>query len=196
MAEKEYIKLTPARQRAGLAILSVSRSRLWLGKDHLLLVTTDGYTETYKRFYFRDIQALFIRGTERQTIIGAVTGLLTALFVAIGIGASAIELRWTFGVLAATCAIPFLMNLVYGPTCACQLRTAVQTEDLPSLSRVRRARKVFARIRPLIAAAQGELNPEEIPSRMRESVLQPAAPPQPAFPAAPSDGPGAPPFIS
>ena len=77
-------------------------------------------------------------------------------------------------------AIPFVVNNVRGATCACQLRTAVQIEDLPSLSRLRRTRKVLAKIRPLIAAAQGgELPAEAVSAQMREwavssPVVEPA----------------------
>ena len=43
---------------------------------------------------------------------------------------------------------------------ACTIRTAVQTEELPSLNRVRKADKVLARIRPLIESAQRHEVPE------------------------------------
>ena len=44
MAEKEYRKLTPPRRTAGFAIVSVTRSNLWLGRDHLLCIEAEGYT--------------------------------------------------------------------------------------------------------------------------------------------------------
>ena len=174
MAEREYIKLTPLRQRRGFAIFSTSRSNLWLGSDHLLCVETEGYTESYKRFYFRDLQAITLRQTNRAVILTAVTGGMTAIFGALALAMSAIEGRWIFGILASICAVPLLVNLLYGPTCACQLRTAVQTEDVPSMGRIRRARKVFARLRPLIAEAQGQLAAEEIPLRFLELHATPA----------------------
>src|ERR1041384_6408100 len=174
MAEPQYIKLTPRRQHAGFAVISVTRSNLWLGKDHLLCVETEGYTERYKRFYFRDIQAVTIRRTNRFLILTAVLGGMTAIFGALTLATSAVELRWVLGVIAAVCAVPFVINLIYGPTCTCQLRTAVQTENVPSLSRVARAQRVLARIRPLIAEAQGQLAPEEISVRFQE-LMRPAA---------------------
>lgn len=176
MAEREYIKLTPLRQRRGFAVVSSSRSNLWLGKDHVLCVETEGYTESYKRFYFRDIQAITLRKTVRMWILAIVTGLFTGLFSIVALAVPAIEARWVFGILAVICAIPFLLNFLYGPTCACRLRTAVQTEDMPSMGRVRRARKIIARLRPLIAEAQGQLAPEEIPVRFQE-LMQPTAAP-------------------
>jgi hypothetical protein len=57
------------------------------------------------------------------------------------------------------------------------LRTAVQIEQLASLSRLRRARKVLDRLRPLIAEAQGPLGPEEIGARMPELAGVAAADP-------------------
>src|SRR5882724_2221817 len=41
---------------AGLAGVS----SLWLGPDHLLVVEIAGITEKYRRFYFRDIQAVIV----------------------------------------------------------------------------------------------------------------------------------------
>jgi len=172
VATKEYIKLTSTRKRAGFAIFTVSRAQVWRGPDHLLLVITNGYTETYKRFYFRDIQSLLIRRTDRQKIIALVTGLLTAIFGAVAIVTTTIEVRWVFGILAITTLIPFVLNLLLGQTCICHLRTAVQTEEISPLSRVNRARRFLEKVRPLIAEAQGELTVEEVDMKMREFVSQ------------------------
>lgn len=176
MAEREYTKLTPPRQRRGFAVISSSRANLWLGKDHLLCIETEGYTEAYKRFYFRDIQAITLRKTVRMLVLAIVTGLFTGLFAFVTLAADDVAAKWTFGILAAIGAIPFSLNFIYGPTCACQLRTAVQTEDVPSMGRVRRARKVIARLRPLIAEAQGQLNGEDVPQLMQALATGDTAP--------------------
>lgn len=195
MAESEYTRLTPMRKRAGFAIFTVSRSGLWLGADHLLCVESEGYNETYKRFYFRDIQAIVLRRTHRMLGIAIATGLITGLFVLIALTAPPAEVKWTFGVLAGVAAIPFVVNLAYGPTCQCQLRTAVQTEEMPSMGRVRRARKAMERIRPLIAEAQGTVRPEELTERIQQlenPESAPAAGTTPLAPELPSET--APPF--
>jgi hypothetical protein len=67
-------------------------------------------------------------------------------------------------------------NNILGTTCTVFLRTAVQVEEIACLSRVRRASNVLDRIRPFIAAAQGELPPEEISARIRELFDSAAAP--------------------
>lgn len=174
MPVREYTQLTPPRRTATFGVVSVTRSNLWLGMDHLLCVETEGYTEKYRRFYFRDIQAITLRRTNRALVFGVVTGALTAVFALLVLAIDDIAGKWVFGILGGVCAIPFILNFIYGPTCKCELRTAVQTENVPSMSRVRRARKVINRIRPLIAEAQGQLAAEEIPLRFREMIAAPA----------------------
>jgi len=182
MAEEQYQRLTRARTRAGFAVVSAARSSLWLGTDHLLCVVSTGYSENYKRFYFRDIQAIVIQKTERRKVWNWALGTPTVICLAvwgfnlllsrgsIGLGAN---LMGTIGTLAF--ALPLAINNALGPTTIGYLRTAVQTEELPSLSRLRRVRRVLARLRPLITQAQGQLAPEEISARMRELAQSPAS---------------------
>jgi len=183
MAAREYLKLTPLRRTAGFAVVTVTRSNLWLGSDHLLCVETEGFNENYRRFYFRDIQAVTLRRTNRALVLGLVTGALTALFGLLMIMVSDVTGKWFLGILGGVCAIPFFVNLLYGPSCTCELRTAVQTENVPSLGRVRRAHRVLNRIRPLIAAAQGQMSAEEIALRFQERVAPPGSEPPLAQPA-------------
>ncbi|HWI55617.1 MAG TPA: hypothetical protein VNZ22_00220, partial [Bacillota bacterium] len=88
MAEPDhpaYERLTRAYPRSGFAVAVAARSSLWLGPDHLLCIETTGYTETYKRFYFRDIQAVLIRQTKRQRNWTLAFGGLSLLFTIIAI---------------------------------------------------------------------------------------------------------------
>ena len=186
MASPEYQRLTRARSRGGFAVAVASRTSLWLGKDHLLFVESNGYTETYKRFYFRDIQALIVQRTQVFTVVNLVLTIFFVLALAPALVAQEMGMRIFLFSAAGFFGLPLLINILRGRTCRCFLRTAVQIEQLPPLSRVRRAQKVFARIRPLIAAAQGgELSPEVISARMRELV-----PSYTAVPAAAADNPG------
>ena len=80
MAEKQYERLTRARRRqAGFVAATYIRTSLWLGKDHLLCIDSNGYSETYKRFYFQDIQAVSIRLTQRRQVWNWVLGVPTAI---------------------------------------------------------------------------------------------------------------------
>ena len=156
--EKEYIRL-PGRRRVTLGF---SRNSLWLGKDHVLHVINRGYTEDYRRFYYRDIQAILVRETASGTIINTILGFITGanlLLLLIG------WLRWQwepFALIPLAIAtglwlLIFLFQATSGPTCVCHLRTAVQFEVLPSLFRVRTARKAVVLLRQRIEAVQGSL---------------------------------------
>ena len=152
---KKYQKLPGRGMRRG-AFLQVTAtfSRLWLGEDHLLLVDSNGFAESYKRFFFRDIEAIVLTRTRRGLIWNWVW-LTLALLCGIGCFFTSGAWRISLGVVMAFFLFFALLNFLFGPTCNCQLTTAAQTEQLASLHRVRRATKVLAQLRPLIAGAQG-----------------------------------------
>jgi len=180
----QFTRLTRTRSRAMFGIISTGRCSLWLGNDHLLAVEANGYTENYKRFHFQDIQAILIRQTKHRTVWSLIYGGLALLFAAVGFGPGDFTMAVIFGPVAGLALLVLVLNLVAGPTCATQLRTAVQLEELPSLARIRKTRKVLARLQPLIAAAQGNLSPEELPGRIREwreSQTVGLVPDQPGF---------------
>jgi hypothetical protein len=179
MATQKYKRLTRERSSGGIGIVAVSRSSLWLGEDHLLLVDSIGYSENYKRFFFRDIQAVTIRKTKTRLVWNLILGVLLAVSILITWSAS---IDWrepgtvvVLSILLAVFGIPLLLNNLFGATCACEIRTAVQTESLPSLNRMPKTRRVMNRIRPMISAAQGQLTGEEVTARLRETVREPAA---------------------
>ncbi|HVU38792.1 MAG TPA: hypothetical protein VHC95_10690 [Opitutales bacterium] len=181
MSEKEYTRLTRARRRLGEGVLTVSASfaSLWLGRDHLLCIDGTGFSEEYKRFYFRDIQAFTLRRTSRRLVIALLLGVplaLLLLMAAANLGSTGDETGfWVCTCLAVIFGVPFLYNLFAGPSVRCYLQTAVQTEELPPLNRLRRANKVINRLRPLIAQAQGEISREELPQRVAEVQAAAAA---------------------
>jgi hypothetical protein len=162
MAEREYRRLTRTRTRSVFGIVSTARTSLWLGKDHLLCIDMAGYAETYKRFYFRDIQAIYFRRTIEWLIVALILGAFAAMLGLLAIlGGNAI-VAWICGSLGGLLTLGLLLDLLAGPTCKAYLRTAVQTEDLVSVHRVRKARQILERLRPLIAAAQGQLTPNDL----------------------------------
>jgi hypothetical protein len=164
--EKEYMRLPGSgRRRQGLISAVSIRSRLWLGKDHLLSVDSQYYSEDYKRFYFRDVQAVIIRKTRNGAIGNVILGFLLAAGV-LGFISTSGGPAIFWAIFAGFWIFGLLLNTAFGPTCVSHLRTAVQTDELPSLKRLRRAQKVLARLRPLIAQAQGEIPREEIPAWM------------------------------
>ena len=77
-------------------------------------------------------------------------------------------LRISCAASAVMSILLIVSNLAAGETCRCSIRTAVQTADLPSLRRIKQAKKVLDPIRARITAAQGQLTPEEMPSRFQQ----------------------------
>src|SRR5580658_7114351 len=70
----EYRKL-PGKRRGFLNVSSV-----WAGPDHLLLVRGSRFREEYKRFYYRDVQAIAVARGPRFHL-STRSGLLAALIV-------------------------------------------------------------------------------------------------------------------
>src|SRR5688572_19920405 len=169
--EKEYHKLPGRGNRSqGNWMAAVRTSAtLWLGKDHLLSIDSmGGYAEDYKRFYFRDIQAIAIRKSNQGRILSLVLVFLAGLCGLIALLITDPYWRGFWLVLGGLFLFFLLVNSLRGPTCVCHVRTAVQTEQLPSLNRLRTARKVMNVLKPLIEQAQGAVVREELPGRMQE----------------------------
>lgn len=161
---KEYERIP-----GGRGVTLAGRRSLWRGADHLLYLSYRGFTEEYRRFYFADIQSVFYRKTASGKVMNAVmTGFafLFALWAYLGWKIEKWELWAVVMVLvfAAIFVVFLLVNLFLGPTCKCYLRTAVQLQYLPSIRRVRHARKAIRIIQPQIEAVQGALSPDQIPA--------------------------------
>src|SRR5690349_19709098 len=125
----------PYRRLPGTGSGAFEQVRLYLGPDHLLLVSSSGYTESYKRFYFRDIQAITVRASARGKVWNGIWGLLTLSAAAIALQVGGVA----FVVWLSIAGIFFLLLAIhfsYGPTCICHIQTAVQTRPLPSLNRL------------------------------------------------------------
>ena len=154
-APKEYTRL-PGKKKNFL----IGYYSLWLGTDHLLYIFSRFGIEDYKRFYFKDIQAVITR----KTATGKIQNLILFIFCIIF---SLMALYWKgWSVFnwstAGLMAILFVINWLRGPTCVSHLHTAVQTEKLHSLYRLKTAKKVMNRLRLLVEQAQGKLARENI----------------------------------
>jgi len=132
---------------------------LWQGSDHLLQIYSRLGVEDYKRFYFNDIQAVITHKTGVGRVLNFVLGAITVLF---GLFAITSEGGWSiFPAIIAGVMLPILIiHFFRGPTCETYLLTAVQTEKLHSLHRLKTTQPVMNRLRSLIEQRQGRVNPE------------------------------------
>ena len=145
---------------------------LWRGRDHLLQISARWGTEDYKRYYFKDIQAIITRRTDVGKIQNFITGSLAGLF---GLFAASATSGWvTFNAIIAIVTLCILIiNVIKGPTCETHLLTAVQTEKLHSLNRIKTAQAVMNQLKPIIQRFQGHLAPETLVQQRAEFASSP-----------------------
>jgi len=129
---------------------------LWEGPDHLLQILSRVGIEEYKRFYFSDIQAVVTRKTAGGTIQNIVMAVLVLIFT---LPAIYFDGGWSlfYALVAAAMFLLLLIGLFKGPTCETKLLTAVQTEKLHSLHRLKTTSKVMDQLRAHIHRTQGVL---------------------------------------
>ncbi len=155
--------------RAGVFI----RHSLWMGPDHLLRVRANPFAQEYRRYYFKDIQALVL--TELPHPLAYFFYSFTAFFAILFV----VLISSGHPVWATLCALSALLLFWLGariPDCATRILTRVSSDRLPSLKKLHTARKALAMIRTEIAGTQGELD---------AATLQPHLPTNlPAVPAA------------
>jgi hypothetical protein len=139
---------------------------LWLAADHLLLVTSTGYSEDYQRLQFSDIRGFFVIPSDRRLywhMPWVICALFSALFMVNTLYSGSLNPPVISGTILGLSVVFFVWNQLMGPTCSTFVITGVQTAPLPSLVRLRKTRKVLARIEPLIAAAQSAIAPPPLP---------------------------------
>jgi hypothetical protein len=146
-----YKKIASTQMSGRLATTSAS---LWQAADHLLQIEKDHYTETYRRFYFADIESFTVRVTKRQWTLSFIFGSLVGICLFISL-LNAGFVRGFFLSGAGLFMIPLVINWARGPACIVHLGTAVQREELPSVRRVKKAEKLLAALREITAQTQG-----------------------------------------
>jgi hypothetical protein len=159
---KEYHKLRGSKKG-----FLIGKYTLWQGSDHLLQIFSRVGVEEYKRFYFNDIQAVITRKTAVGTIQNVVMGCLVLIFM---LPAISFDGGWSlfYAIVAAVMLFLLLVGIYKGPTCETKLMTAVQTEKLHTLHRLKNTSKVMDSLRVNIHRTQGALKREalnKIPTR-------------------------------
>lgn len=146
-------------------------SSLWLSPKDVLYVRGTGvllpFAEDYIRFDLARIQSAAIVKTRTGMVLNLVFGGLAlvlgglgtvALLQALSAGGDIVVLFYALSfptlALATVFLVLFLINLALGPTCHFQLQTATRLERVRPVRRLRVARRVLARLTPVLQAAQ------------------------------------------
>ncbi len=152
---------------------------LYVAADHLLLRSSSGFVETYRRFYFADIEAITVRRTARWVywnVMLAIGLLVSLVFMWENPAPHVVS-----GAFAGLFAFLLILNISFGASCVTHLQTRVQTRALP-IRRLRRALHVVNRLFAEIEAVQAQV---AVAAPVETSVL----PLAPAMPAPRSSGP-------
>jgi hypothetical protein len=149
---------------------------LWMGDDHLLAVDSNGYSEDYTRYHYKDIRAVMVRRTARgrnwNIILAAALGLCLFAFAWYAFYPSgALAVLVVFG--APLLLTGLLVNTLRGPTCRCHILMPLGIHELPTLRRIRTVRKTLDRLRPCIGERQGTIMPEYSSARAESSTAEP-----------------------
>lgn len=144
---------------------------LYMADDHLLAIDGQGFSESYRRFYFSDIRTIVIRKTMHWPVWNIIlASLATISLIGLWLQISRVPLLISFMAFL----VFLVFNLSKGPSCVYHITTAVQEERLPSIRRLKKALKITETIRLAVEQAQGSLTPDEIRARVSDSIDTPA----------------------
>jgi len=140
---------------------------LWLGPDHLLQVTNAFGWERYRRWYFRDIQALIARRNVTRLVWNIVLGgggifvTLAAMLVLADTTTGAervatVVVGILLGIVAAGFFAIAVVNSVIGSSCTVFVQTPNGMEKMSAPGRAAVFERIVVRIRPLAEQATAE----------------------------------------
>lgn len=145
------------RLRAGTGSSLVSRHSLWIGTDHVLAITNTFGTESYRRYYFSEIQAFVSHRTVSWLIGNIIIGFITLCCVVpavvmLGSGDSGPSIA--FFIVGGIMALILLIHLIAGPTAKLFVQTAASYDPIPGVTRWFMIRRIIRRLEPLVHEAQ------------------------------------------
>lgn len=133
------------------------RNSLWMGTDHLLSVRRNPFSESYRRYYFADVQAIMI--TEVPNAVAFYGYGAAALFMVMA-AALAYTSHPVWCVVSLLAALTAFWVSFLSANCACYLTTSVSSDKLASLGQIRNARKAAGILKTEIEKTQGSVTAE------------------------------------
>jgi hypothetical protein len=157
--------------------ISAPSTSLWLGADHLLKIERSASRESYKRFFYRDIQSIFVEQSSRRSsvLIFNVGVLAVIVLITAAIGSLSAAALTTAALIASPFVVGLIVNLALGTTSQAVVVTAVGTERLSSLSRLARSEEAVRLLAAEITKVQGDLPRAQLLLRWPASVASPPA---------------------
>jgi hypothetical protein len=155
-------------------------TQLWMAPDHLLLVQSLRIVERYKRFAFRDIEAIVITDAADAWGLRALAILAAAGWGSIGLAVSSYGARAFFWVTALIGVAFVVLDIARGPRRKCVLKTAITSEQLRPVSRKKIADEFLAVVSQAVESVQGAVvAPEEVGRSEPAPIQMQASAPEP-----------------
>lgn len=132
--------------------------RLWVGPDHLLAVHNRRFVEEYRRFEWREIQAIVIRKQPRFIVpvywlAACAAAFALAMTGTVGGNERPADAGWTILIVLGV----YWLRASIADSCVCHIQTAVGSYELPGLYRRWTARRALRTLEARISEAQGTL---------------------------------------
>lgn len=149
-----------------------SGQSLYATDEFLLCVNGGVFQETYRRFYYRDIQAILLRRSGSNSgliVLSTILLVLSAVAAANSLMSPAplsVPIFWL--TVAALSAVGLTWSLVSQGQCVCYIQTPVSIQRLP-VTNVRAAKRLMSELSPHIEAAQAALQ-NDAETRRRDVV--------------------------
>ncbi len=129
------------------------RHRLYQATDHLLLVQSTGYTEEYRRIFYRDIRYVVIRRNQRYLWTSALMAAILLIIFSLRL----LSAPWLgLALFGVPFALILIVNLIRGPSCSCYLATQVQTIAVPTPQRLRKVPLLLDFLKTKVPSPPGE----------------------------------------
>jgi hypothetical protein len=135
---------------------------LWLSADHVLSVRRNPFSESYRRYYFNDIQAIVF--TELPNL-AAPYGYTVAVLLFVTTAALFYTRHPAWGVFCALISLATFWASWRSADCACYLQTTVSSDMLRSLRKKVNAAKTLALLKAEIEKTQGTVSAEVLEAR-------------------------------
>lgn len=151
MKQKDYSKLSKRCRNF------FSFSQLWTGADHILLAEESTVSQTYRRFYFKDIEGVIVSDTSRHIIYLIVsivsTIVMARVFSSTGSFADTTSKFLSFTTMGSILLIG-IWQLIAGRISSLSIQTKNGPCNLPIRLRHRKMKKLVKKVIPLINSFQ------------------------------------------
>lgn len=148
-------RLLPRQHRWLRLQIFFSRTSLYAGPDHLLVVNTGAYNESYERFFYEDLEALQASTHWESQALSALLVLGCLFWLLLSWAFARDGMLWPGLIFAAISFGLELWNLLLGPSCRVRACVAGKWRSLPAWSRLSDAQAGFKALAPYLESAQG-----------------------------------------